>query len=102
VEENFGNGLNELNIPSDIVDYTSVAHAWVDNGPWNDSSYWIPAGISASDWVVTVDNDFSPTGVMAFVDSNSIVENIHLLGTTGPMVLEVSADVTLTATNGKR
>ena len=100
VEDNFGTGLNEVNIPSDIVDYISVAYAWVGDGQWNDSSHWTPAGVPASDWVATVDNDFSPTGVTALVDSNSIVDNIHLLGTTGPMVLEVSTDVTLTATNG--
>lgn len=100
MEDNFGNGLNEVHLPSDIVDYTSVTYAWVGNGPRNDSSHWTPAGIPVSDRVVTVDNDFSLTGLIALVDSNSIVDNIHLLGTTGPMVLEFSADVTLTATNG--
>ena len=100
VTDNLGNGLSELDVPADVVEYTLRPYSWVGVGNWSDSSNWAPAGVPDADWVVTLDNDFDANGVLVLVDRDSAVDNISLLGSTGPLILEVATDVTLTVPNG--
>jgi len=78
----------------------SETHLWVGDGSWGDPTNWLQEGIPQGNWIAIVDNDLSGTDVMAIVDADSTVASVELLGTSGPMILEVLEGVTLTVTDG--
>jgi len=62
----------------------------------SDNYFWSPAGLPGANWVAIVDHDFSSVDILAVVETDSTVNSVDLLGSTGPMILEVLEGVTLT------
>jgi hypothetical protein len=73
---------------------------WTGDGDWADPTNWLPQDTPQLYWDATLDNDFTTDVVTAIVNADSTVNSIDLLGTVGPMLLEVAEGVTLDVTNG--
>ena len=69
-------------------------------GIWSEPSNWSPAGLPGANWVAIVDHDFSSVDILAIVETDSTVNSVDLLGSTGSMILEVLKGVTLTVIDG--
>ena len=70
------------------------------NRSWQDPLNSAPALVRESTSVAMLDNDFSTSAVTVVVDSDAEFDSINILGTLGPMMIEVSQGTTLTVTNG--
>lgn len=107
-------GQNHALTPSNSDDWVLLLetvpepHSWMGcqysfqscSGIWSEPSNWSPAGLPGANWVAIVDHDFSSVDILAVVETDSTVNSVDLLGSTGPMILEVLKGVTLTVIDG--
>ena len=96
--------INRVLEPDDLAGiqqlYGSATHTWVGDGNWSTAANWLPQEAPATDWVATVGNSQSGSAIISRVDTDAAVRAVNAVGLAGPVVLEVSPDVTLTVDRG--
>ena len=93
-----------VTVESEAIE-TSENHVWTGGGAddrFTNPENWSPEGIPAANWIVDLNNNNGAAAETAEVDRDTVIRQLRVRGTAGPMELMSNAGRTLTVTDALR